>query len=102
MRPNTEMAPDPADTGLANAQLFGQPIAAPVVVASAGPRRVASRIRGLPPRRYASEGGSPDNANPVLPNALLESASSTPGYTRRCNPDAPELHGKNDLRLTSK
>src|ERR1700692_569326 len=30
MRLNTEMAPDPADTGLANAQLFGQPIAAPV------------------------------------------------------------------------
>src|ERR1700686_366819 len=30
MRLNTEMAPDPADTGLADAQLFGQPIAAPV------------------------------------------------------------------------
>ena len=30
MRLNTEMAPDPADTGLANAQLFGQSIAAPV------------------------------------------------------------------------
>src|ERR1700759_2217293 len=30
MRLNTEMAPDPADTGLAHAQLFGQPIAAPM------------------------------------------------------------------------
>src|SRR3981081_2201385 len=30
MRLNTEMAPDTAHTGLAKAQLFGQPIAAPV------------------------------------------------------------------------
>src|SRR5271169_2374425 len=30
LRLNTEMAPDTADTGLANAQLFGQSIAAPV------------------------------------------------------------------------
>src|SRR6266403_139788 len=30
MRLNPEMAPDPADAGLAKAQLFGQPIAAPM------------------------------------------------------------------------
>src|SRR5712664_1760452 len=30
MRLNTEMAPDTADTGLANTQFFGQSIAAPV------------------------------------------------------------------------
>jgi hypothetical protein len=36
-----------------------------------------------------------DNANRVRPNALLESAASTPGYTRHCNPVAAELPGKN-------
>jgi hypothetical protein len=42
------------------------------------------------PRLYASGVDYPDNANRVLPNAPLESVSSTPGYTHRCNPGAPE------------
>ncbi len=101
MRLNTEMAPDPADPGLADAQLFGQSIAAPV----GGPfgRTSTSGLQdtGLPFGGTRPRLTPPDNANPVRPNALLESASSTPEYTRRYNPDAPKP-GKNDLRPTSK
>jgi hypothetical protein len=43
-----------------------------------------------------------DNANRVRPNDLLESAFSTPGHTRHCNPTAGEFPGKNGPLLTLK
>src|SRR5258706_788701 len=102
MRLNTEIAPDTAHARLTNAQLFGQPIAAPMGRTISG-----TLTRGLQDTRLGlgcprSALTTADNANPVRPNALLESAASTPGYTRHCNPVAAELPGKNDPRLTSK
>jgi hypothetical protein len=59
---------------------------------------------GYAPRSQLSAFGVDyrDNANRVPPNAPLENASSTPGYTRHYNPAAAELPGMNDLRLTLK
>ena len=102
MRLNTEMAPDTAHARLANAQLFGQPIATPVG------RTVSGTLTGglQDPRLGLRCSGS------ALTTAItriesgqtlfLESASSIPGYTRHCNPAAAELPGKNALMLTSK
>ena len=43
-----------------------------------------------------------DNGNRVPANVALESLSSIPGYTRRCNPGAPEFCAKNALKPTAK
>src|SRR5260370_20071607 len=51
MRLNTEMAPDTAHTRLANAQLFGQPIAAPV-----GPTVSGTLTGGLQDTRLSLSG----------------------------------------------
>jgi hypothetical protein len=101
MRLNTKMAPDTVHARPTNGQLFGKPIAAPVGRTISG-----TLTRDLQDTRLGRS--CPlgvdyrDNANRVLPNAPLESASSTSGYIRHCNAVAAELPGKNYPLLTSK
>src|ERR1700738_856361 len=102
MRLNTEIAPDTAHARLTNAQLFGKPIAAPMgrTISGTLPRGLQDTRLGLGcPRSALTTAITRIESGQTL---FLESASSTPGYTRHCNPVAAELPGKNDPRLTSK
>src|ERR1700719_276 len=87
---------------LTNAQLFGKPIAAPMgrTISGTLPRGLQDTRLGLGcPRSALTTAITRIESGQTL---FLESASSTPGYTRHCNPVAAELPGKNDPRLTSK
>src|ERR1700731_2857443 len=87
---------------LNTAQLFGKPIAAPMgrTISGTLPRGLQGTRLGLGcPRSALTTAITRIESGQTL---FLESASSTPGYTRHCNPVAAELPGKNDPRLTSK
>src|SRR6202048_4511984 len=97
-----EIAQDSPHSRLTNAQLLAKPIAAPMgrTISGTLPRGLQDTRLGLGcPRSALTTAITRIESGQTL---FLERVSSTPGYTRHCNPVAAELPGKNDPRLTSK